>query len=60
MNVKVLTYNCSDIDQIVAFMEQITVQGIKNARMITAIANIIDTGKIGEIIDKGVDANGVE
>ncbi len=46
---KVITYTEEQVQQIVGFLNCVTVSGIQNSKQIAAVAQILDSGTPGEI-----------
>ena len=46
---KCLVYSYTDIEAMVSMLNSLTVTGIEQARTISAIADILDTGKVKNI-----------
>lgn len=57
---KTLTYDRKNIDKMVVLLNQITITGITGARIMSAIADIIDTGMEGEIVEKEEKKGGMD
>ena len=48
---KVITYTEEQVQQIVGFLNCVTISGIQNSKQIAAVAQILDSGTPGEIKD---------
>lgn len=57
---KTLTYEYEKMVRAGQLLNKIVIQGIEQARCIAEIGDILDSGKIGEIIIKENDGNGME
>ncbi len=54
---KTLTYKRDDINKLVSLLNKVTVSGIEGCRTVSAIADILDTGIEGEIMEKKENGN---
>lgn len=56
---KTLTYDYEKMQRAVQLLNMISFNGVREARIIAEIADIFDSGKLGEIIEKEMEDNGV-
>ncbi len=49
---KCLVYSYEDISTVVSMLNSLTVTGIEQSRMVSAIADILDRGKVKNIDEK--------
>ena len=57
---KVITYTEEQVQQIVGFLNCVTISGIQNSKQIAAVAQILDSGTPGEIKDTDPEKRGGE
>ena len=57
---EVVTYTREQMEWVGKLLNDINIVGVNQARILTEIGNIIDSGKIGEIIDGGGGKDGME
>lgn len=57
---KTITYRLEDIEKMAELISGFSFSGFSEARAISEIGNILDSGTIGEIMEEGGERNGME
>lgn len=57
---KVVTYEWDKMKRAGELLNEVTVYGVHQARILTEIGNILDSGEIGEIYKKEETKNGMD